>query len=115
MQAFLEIRYEEHIRGKNHINHYIFTDSDMAVVDDLGDTFLKYPDFHLALTFRNNKAQPLNSGFIAVRGTPDGLQKYVVCIHYLECGSSFSFTDKKEFFFFFLFMVANVRLHLGSV
>ncbi|XXG58218.1 hypothetical protein AAC387_Pa04g0583 [Persea americana] len=73
--AFLETKYEEHLQGKNHLNHYIFTDSDMAVVDGLCDMFHKYPDFHLALTFRNNKDQPLNSGFIAVRGTPDGLQK----------------------------------------
>ncbi|CAN1308105.1 hypothetical protein LINPERPRIM_LOCUS27242 [Linum perenne] len=35
--------------------------------------FHDYPNFHLALTFRNNKGQPLNSGFIAVRGTQDGL------------------------------------------
>ncbi|XP_058093367.1 uncharacterized protein LOC131239605 isoform X2 [Magnolia sinica] len=73
--AFLETRYEEYIQRKNHLDNYIFTDSDVAVVDDLGDVFKKYPDFHLALTFRNNKDQPLNSGFIAVRGTPDGILK----------------------------------------
>ncbi|XP_058093368.1 uncharacterized protein LOC131239605 isoform X3 [Magnolia sinica] len=75
IQAFLETRYEEYIQRKNHLDNYIFTDSDVAVVDDLGDVFKKYPDFHLALTFRNNKDQPLNSGFIAVRGTPDGILK----------------------------------------
>lgn len=47
----------------------------MAVVDDLGQIFNNYPNFHLALTFRNNKEQPLNSGFIAVRGTPDGIRR----------------------------------------
>lgn len=55
------------------MNHYIFTDSDIAVVDDLGQIFNDHPDFHVALTFRNNKEQPLNSGFIAVRGTPEGI------------------------------------------
>lgn len=53
----------------------IFSDSDIAVVDNLGDIFQKHPDFHMALTFRNNKNQPLNSGFIAVRGTQDGISK----------------------------------------
>ncbi|XP_028805054.1 uncharacterized protein LOC114759972 [Neltuma alba] len=53
--------------------HYIFTDSDIAVVDDLGHVFHDHQNFHLALTFRNNKAQPLNSGFIAVRGTADAI------------------------------------------
>lgn len=43
------------------------------MVDDLGHIFHDYQNFHLALTFRNNKDQPLNSGFIAVRGTPDGI------------------------------------------
>lgn len=63
----------EHVQGQ--MNHYIFTDSDIAVVDDLGQLFDRYPSFHLALTFRNNKDQPLNSGFIAVRGTSVGLQR----------------------------------------
>uniref|UniRef100_A0A5B6Z6E0 Uncharacterized protein n=1 Tax=Davidia involucrata TaxID=16924 RepID=A0A5B6Z6E0_DAVIN len=71
--AFLDTRLEEHSQQQRHVNHYIFTDSDVAVVDDLGQIFYKYPNFHLALTFRNNKEQPLNSGFIAVRGTPDGI------------------------------------------
>ncbi|CAH9148810.1 unnamed protein product [Cuscuta epithymum] len=70
---FLETRYEEQSRGKGKVDHYIFTDSDLAVVDNLGQIFHDYPDFDLALTFRNNKEQPLNSGFIAVRGTPDGI------------------------------------------
>ncbi|KAL6981787.1 hypothetical protein U1Q18_023407 [Sarracenia purpurea var. burkii] len=73
--AFLESRLEEHSQLQGHINHYIFTDSDVAIVDDLGQIFNNYPNFHLALTFRNNKEQPLNSGFIAVRGTPDGIQR----------------------------------------
>ncbi|XP_062154372.1 uncharacterized protein LOC133862558 isoform X1 [Alnus glutinosa] len=71
--AFLEARLEELSHKKGHITHYIFTDSDVAMVNDLGQIFRDYPNFHMALTFRNNKAQPLNSGFIAVRGTPDGI------------------------------------------
>lgn len=71
--VFLEKRLEELSRNKEHITHYIFTDSDVAVVNDLGQIFQEYPNFDLALTFRNNKAQPLNSGFIAVRGTLDGI------------------------------------------
>ncbi|XP_068669370.1 uncharacterized protein [Aristolochia californica] len=73
--AFLEARYEENSQQTNHVNHFILTDSDMAVVDDLGSLFHAYPNFDLALTFRNNKDQPLNSGFIAVRGTADGILK----------------------------------------
>ncbi|KAJ0988006.1 hypothetical protein J5N97_006362 [Dioscorea zingiberensis] len=73
MQTFLEQRLEEHPERLKCINHYIFTDSDIAVVGNLGHIFKKYHDFHLALTFRNNKDQPLNSGFIAVKGTSDGI------------------------------------------
>ncbi|KAL1223599.1 hypothetical protein V5N11_019335 [Cardamine amara subsp. amara] len=68
--TFLEMKLEKNEGG---INHYIFTDSDIAVVDDIGAIFEKHPSFHLALTFRNNKDQPLNSGFIAVRGTSEGI------------------------------------------
>ncbi|XP_010506474.1 PREDICTED: uncharacterized protein LOC104783092 [Camelina sativa] len=68
--AFLEMKLE---KKEGAINHYIFTDSDIAVVDDIGTIFDKHPSFHLALTFRNNKDQPLNSGFIAVRGTREGI------------------------------------------
>lgn len=71
--GFLDAKHKEVTQRQGKINHYIFTDSDIAVVDDLGQIFHKYPNFHLALTFRNNKEQPLNSGFIAVRGTPDGI------------------------------------------
>lgn len=71
--TFLDRRLREHSQGQGHINHYVFTDSDIAVVDNLGHIFHDYQNFHLALTFRNNKDQPLNSGFIAVRGTPDGI------------------------------------------
>lgn len=80
MQAFLETQIQEHPKSSGSSSHHIFTDSDIAVVDDLGHIFHKYPDFHVALTFRNNKNQPLNSGFIAVRGTPDGLHKLVKVI-----------------------------------
>lgn len=43
------------------------------MVDDLGHIFDSYQNFHLALTFRNNKDQPLNSGFIAVKGTTQAI------------------------------------------
>lgn len=79
MQTFLERKLEEHSQGQRHINHYIFTDSDIAVVDDLDHIFQNHQNFHLALTFRNNKDQPLNSGFIAVRGTPDGILTCRIC------------------------------------
>ncbi|KXG20227.1 hypothetical protein SORBI_3010G173000 [Sorghum bicolor] len=59
------------------VESFFLTDSDIAVVDDLGHIFKKYPHCHLALTFRNNKGQPLNSGFVAVRGTRDGITKAV--------------------------------------
>ncbi|EPS67115.1 hypothetical protein M569_07663 [Genlisea aurea] len=69
--AFLEMRLQkQEIR-----THYVFTDSDMAVVGDLSTIFAEYPNFDLAVTFRNNKEQPLNSGFIAVRGTIEGIQR----------------------------------------
>lgn len=71
--AFLEAKLQELSQGSGLISHYIFTDSDIAVVDDLGQIFFDFPNFHIALTFRNNKAQPLNSGFIAVRGTAEGI------------------------------------------
>ncbi|KAE8664951.1 UDP-D-glucuronate 4-epimerase 3 [Hibiscus syriacus] len=71
--TFLEIKLEKLSQVQGHITHFIFTDSDIAVIDDLGQIFEHYQDFHLALTFRNNKDQPVNSGFIAVRGTHDGI------------------------------------------
>uniref|UniRef100_A0A0D9XXA9 Nucleotide-diphospho-sugar transferase domain-containing protein n=1 Tax=Leersia perrieri TaxID=77586 RepID=A0A0D9XXA9_9ORYZ len=74
--AFLEQRLEE-LETMEDVYHIIFTDSDIAVVTDLGDIFKIYPNCHLALTFRNNKGQPLNSGFVAVRGTRDGVSKAV--------------------------------------
>ncbi|XP_022757066.1 uncharacterized protein LOC111304612 isoform X1 [Durio zibethinus] len=71
--TFLEIRLEKLSQELGRITHFIFTDSDIAVIDDLGQIFEMHQNFHLALTFRNNKEQPLNSGFIAVRGTRDGI------------------------------------------
>ncbi|XP_058008318.1 uncharacterized protein LOC110656228 isoform X2 [Hevea brasiliensis] len=71
--AFLNTRLKELAQNPGHTSHYIFTDSDIAVVDDLEHIFQKFPNFHLALTFRNNREQPLNSGFIAVRGTPESI------------------------------------------
>lgn len=57
-QDFLETRLEEASQWQMHTSHYIFTDSDVAVVDDLVQKFKNYPTFHLGLTFRNNKEQP---------------------------------------------------------
>lgn len=61
--------------SQDHVHNIIFTDSDIAVVDDLSSVFHDFQNFHLALTFRNNKNQPLNSGFIAVRGTREGINR----------------------------------------
>ncbi|XP_065863967.1 uncharacterized protein [Euphorbia lathyris] len=71
--SFLDRKLKEIAQNPRNTSHYVFTDSDIAVVSDLGHIFQKYPNFHLALTFRNNKQQPLNSGFIAVRGTPESI------------------------------------------
>ncbi|XP_057807389.1 uncharacterized protein LOC131022039 isoform X2 [Salvia miltiorrhiza] len=74
---FLQTRLEKLEQKQEQVTHFIFTDSDIAVIGDLGEIFSDYPNFDLALTFRNNKDQPLNSGFIAVRGTADGIQRGV--------------------------------------
>lgn len=74
---FLQTRLEKLKQKQEQVTHFIFTDSDIAVIGDLGEIFSDYPNFDLALTFRNNKDQPLNSGFIAVRGTADGIQRYI--------------------------------------
>ncbi|KAG0502421.1 hypothetical protein HPP92_002493 [Vanilla planifolia] len=71
--TFLETLLQQNCTETKQFHNYIFTDSDVAVVGDLGHIFENYPNFHIALTFRNNRDQPLNSGFIAVRGTPDGI------------------------------------------
>lgn len=73
--SFLEARLEVLTQKQERVTHFIFTDSDIAVVDDLRQIFIDYPNFDLALTFRNNKEQPLNSGFIAVRGTAEGIKR----------------------------------------
>ncbi|KAJ7540992.1 hypothetical protein O6H91_10G040000 [Diphasiastrum complanatum] len=49
--------------------HIIFTDSDMIIVGDLGCIFEQHTNFDIALTFRNNKQQPVNSGMIFIRGS----------------------------------------------
>lgn len=72
--AFLDQKLVE-LEKVEGFNHFVFTDSDIAVVNDLGYIFKRYPHCHIALTFRNNKGQPLNSGFVAVRGTRDGISK----------------------------------------
>lgn len=74
--AFLDARADELSKKKNERTcHYIFTDSDIAVVNDLSQIFDEYSHFDVALTFRNNKDQPLNSGFVAVRGTLEAVQR----------------------------------------
>ena len=79
MQAFLDARAKELSKKNNERTcHYIFTDSDISVVNDLSQIFDEYSNFDVALTYRNNKDQPLNSGFIAVRGTLEAVQRYVV-------------------------------------
>ncbi|KAL6565823.1 hypothetical protein OROHE_004878 [Orobanche hederae] len=75
--TFLGTRLEMLKQKQEQVTHFIFTDSDIAVIGDLGEIFSDYPNFDLALTFRNNKYQPLNSGFIAVRGTANGIQRGV--------------------------------------
>lgn len=50
------------------VEHIIFTDSDIIIVGDLGCVFKNHTTFDIALTFRNNKDQPINSGVIMVRG-----------------------------------------------
>ncbi|KAL2460799.1 hypothetical protein Adt_44219 [Abeliophyllum distichum] len=47
----------------------------MTILDKLGEIFTNHPNFDLALTFRNNKEQPLISGFIAVRSTAKGISR----------------------------------------
>ncbi|XP_002522409.2 uncharacterized protein LOC8260608 isoform X2 [Ricinus communis] len=86
---FLDMKLKELAKNPVHKSHYIFTDSDIAVVDDLGRIFHEYPNFHIALTFRNNKEQPLNSGFIAVRGTAESILRAKLFLqHVLEVYTS---------------------------
>ncbi|CAI9781590.1 unnamed protein product [Fraxinus pennsylvanica] len=75
-----EIRLKEQYQRQGQVRHYIFTDSDIAVVNDLGQIFDHCPNFDMAITFRNNKEQPLNSGFIAVRGTAKGILRAKVLL-----------------------------------
>ncbi|XP_073288634.1 uncharacterized protein [Primulina huaijiensis] len=79
--AFLEIQLKKMTQKREQVSHFIFTDSDIAVVNDLGHIFTEYPNFDLALTFRNNHNQPLNSGFIAVRGTAEGIRRGMTFLH----------------------------------
>ncbi|WOK93879.1 hypothetical protein Cni_G02580 [Canna indica] len=111
--AFLETRIQEHSSRLSSV-HYIFTDSDIAVVDDLGHIFQKYPDFHVALTFRNNKDQPLNSGFIAVRGTPDGIYKAKVFLEEVVNVYSLKFLKASRMLGDQLALAWVVKSHLPS-
>eukprot|EP00249_Psilotum_nudum_P013112 c24156_g1_i4 orf=321-1382(-) len=56
-------------------NHVIFLDSDIMIVGDLGCIFKENHNFDIALTFRNNKGQPVNSGVILVRGNPTSISR----------------------------------------
>jgi HKD family nuclease len=58
------------------LQHIIFMDADIIVVDDLRCVFETSADFDIALTFRNNKAQPINSGVIMVRGQIECVSRY---------------------------------------
>lgn len=87
VQTFLEARLKKLRQKEEEVTHFIFTDSDIAVIDDLGRIFTDYPKFDVALTFRNNKEQPLNSGFIAVRGTAEGIQRWDFFFLYEYFGS----------------------------
>lgn len=59
------------------IMHVVFTDFDMIMVDDIGCVFDIHPSFDVALTYRNNFKQPINSGVIMVRGTFRSLSRSV--------------------------------------
>ncbi|KAL6569387.1 hypothetical protein OROMI_013901 [Orobanche minor] len=54
-------RLEKLTQKQEQITHFIFTDSDIAVIDDLGRIFNDNPNFDLALTFR--KQQTATSKF----------------------------------------------------
>lgn len=60
---------------KGSIEHIVFMDADIIVVDDLQCLFETYQDFDIALTFRNNKYQPINSGVILIRGSIESLSR----------------------------------------
>lgn len=62
-------------KNKEAIEHIIFMDADIIVVDDLQCLFKTYTDFDIALTFRNNKDQPINSGVMMVRGEAESVSR----------------------------------------
>uniref|UniRef100_A0A6V7QQI4 Uncharacterized protein n=1 Tax=Ananas comosus var. bracteatus TaxID=296719 RepID=A0A6V7QQI4_ANACO len=109
--AFLGKRLEENESLEGSI-HFIFTDSDIAVVDDVGHIFQKYPNFHLALTFRNNKYQPINSGFIAVRGTLDGITKAKIFLQEVLDAYNTRYTKAYRMLGDQLSLVSVVKSHL---
>eukprot|EP00250_Pteridium_aquilinum_P000396 c10434_g1_i1 orf=101-1312(+) len=57
------------------IEHIVFMDADIIVVDNLQCLFETYTDFDIALTFRNNKDQPINSGVIMIRGEAESVSR----------------------------------------
>lgn len=69
LQDLLESMVTSFNTGNKTMMHIVFTDFDMIVVDDIGCVFEDHPAFDVALTYRNNFKQPINSGVIMVRGT----------------------------------------------
>ena len=64
----LLLKMQDKSSKDNTFQHIIFMDADIIVVDDLRCVFETSMDFDMALTFRNNKDQPINSGVIMIRG-----------------------------------------------
>ncbi|KAI5054828.1 hypothetical protein GOP47_0029973 [Adiantum capillus-veneris] len=70
----LEARLQASMHARS-VEHVVFMDADIIVVDDFGCLFETYKDFDIALTFRNNKDQPINSGVIVIRGETESLSR----------------------------------------
>lgn len=77
LQDLLESMVTSFNTDNKTIMHVVFTDFDMIVVDDIGCVFEDHPTFDVALTYRNNVKQPINSGVIMVRGTLRSLSRSV--------------------------------------
>ncbi|MCO5551707.1 hypothetical protein L7F22_005211 [Adiantum nelumboides] len=74
LEELLEVKSQASMDG-HIVEHVVFMDADIIVVDDLGCLFETYKDFDIALTFRNNKDQPINSGVIVIRGETEHLSR----------------------------------------
>lgn len=77
LQDLLESMVTSFNTSNKTIMHVVFTDFDMIVVDDIGCVFEDHPAFDIALTYRINFKQPINSGVIMVRGTLRSLSRSV--------------------------------------